>query len=582
MADANFHAQNWHTEAWKDKPWKKFQRVVFRLQKRIYRAEERGDRRTVHKLQALLQKSRAARFLAVRRVTQENRGKRTAGIDGVAFLKPSERLILAENLKNMSNQADPIRRIYIPKPNKKEQRPLGIPTMKERARQTLVKFALEPQWEAKFEANSYGFRPGRSAHDAIAAIYSSINKLPKYVLDTDIENCFDRINHNYLLDKLNTYPSLRRQIKAWLKAGIMENQISSIPKAGTPQGSPLSPSLMNIALHGLEETIVNALPKTKNNLPWHPTLVRYADDLVILHRDLETLHYLRKEAENFLSTIGLRLKPSKTRITHTLEPHQGNVGFNFLGFEIRQYKVSKYRSGKNGDKSILGFKTVIKPSKESQLRHLESTGEIIKRYRGQSQDDLIRALTPIIVGWRNYYQHVVSKKVFSIMDHRLHQQLVSWTKWRHKHKSHRWRMYRYWHRISGRLEFSNQYKLPKHNDTEIKRHIKISGKCSPYDGDWLYWSRRLPAYQGLSPQKQKLLKRQNGKCEYCELYFKIDDHIQVHHIDRARENNHYTNLMLVHLSCHHIIHGSRDKTLQIEKPDDGNLSRPVLQRQEAG
>jgi RNA-directed DNA polymerase len=227
-----------HTEVWQDKPWKRFQRIVFRLQKRIYQAQQRHDRSTVHKLQRLLLASSAARHLAVRRVTQENRGKRTAGVDGVASLQPPERLRLASALQDLSGKGDPIRRVYVPKPGKHEQRPLGIPTMADRARQTLVTLALEPEWEAKFEPNAYGFRPGRSTHDAIGAIFLSIKHTPQYMLKADLEQCFERIDHAYLLAKLNTFSRLRRLIKSWLKAGIMEGEILTPSRAGTPQGGP--------------------------------------------------------------------------------------------------------------------------------------------------------------------------------------------------------------------------------------------------------------------------------------------------------------------------------------------------------
>jgi RNA-directed DNA polymerase len=201
-----------HTEAWQDKPWKQFQKIVFRLQKRIYQASKQGNKSLVHKLQRLLLTSRAAKYLAVRRVSQDNQGKRTPGIDGVALLNAKQKVALAESLI-LDAKAYPIRRILIPKPGKKEYRKLGIPTMRDRAKQALVKLTLEPEWEAKFEANSYGFRPGRSSHDAIAAVFSSIKQLPKYVLDADIEKCFDEISHAYLLDKLSTFSLLRRPFR---------------------------------------------------------------------------------------------------------------------------------------------------------------------------------------------------------------------------------------------------------------------------------------------------------------------------------------------------------------------------------
>jgi RNA-directed DNA polymerase len=318
------------TEDWKSLPWKKIQRNVFRLQKRIYRARRRGDFKTVHNLQRLLLRSWSARCLAVRQVTQDNRGKRTAGVDGVASLTPPQRLAYVRRLRNLSQAADKVRRTWLPKPNG-EQRPLGIPTMFDRAKQALVKLALEPEWEAVFEPNSYGFRPGRSAHDAIEAIFNFIRLKPKFVLDADIEKCFDRIDHQALLEKLATIQPVAALIRGWLKAGVVDQGVIHYPQAGTPQGGVLSPLLANVALHGLEEELTNACSKRNK-----PAVIRYADDLVILHPDLETLQMLKDKADGWLAKMGLRFNPRKTSITHTLNEHNGKVGFDFLGFNIRQ------------------------------------------------------------------------------------------------------------------------------------------------------------------------------------------------------------------------------------------------------
>jgi RNA-directed DNA polymerase len=270
---------------WNAVPWKEVERNVFKLQKRIYQASSRGDVRRVRKLQRLMMNSRAARLLAVRRVAQDNQGNKTAGVDGVRSLTPKERLALSETLR-VDGSSKPVRRVWIPKPGTEEERPLGIPTMKDRAVQSLVKLALEPEWEARFEPNSYGFRPGRSCHDAIEAIFNAIRFKPKWVLDADIAKCFDRISHEELLRRVNTGPALRRQIKSWLRAGILDNGRLFPSTAGTPQGGAISPLLANIALHGLETAITKAYPPKWNRLG--PITVRYADDCAPRRRGKET------------------------------------------------------------------------------------------------------------------------------------------------------------------------------------------------------------------------------------------------------------------------------------------------------
>ena len=555
MADAEARSAT-HTEAWQDKPWTKFQRIVFRLQKRIYRASQRQDQRTVHKLQRLLLRSSAARHLAVRRVTQENQGKRTAGVDGIASLTPKQRNRLAEDLRTLERKPRPVRRVYINKANG-EQRGLGIATMRDRAAQTLVKLALEPEWEARFEPNSYGFRPGRSPHDAISATFTGISKVPKYVLDADIEQCFDRIEQGVVVGKLHTFGRLRRLIKAWLRAGILDEEVFVPTPRGVPQGSPLSPLLLNVALHGLEEHLCASVPCVKDRLSWRPSVIRFADDLLILHRDLETLKQLKQEAEVWLAQVGLRFKPSKTRIRHTLEAYQGQIGFDFLGFEIRQYKVGKHRRGRQG--ATGRFQTRCRPSKTAQRRHVDQMRAVLRAYRGRSQDALIARLNPIIQGWSRYYQHVGSARDLARMDDVLWYQLVSWARWRHRGKGRAWRAKRYWHRRGTRRVFAATAVLALHSDTTYVRHTKVQGRRSPFDGDWCYWGQRLRRYAGLPAGKGALLHRQQGKCVHCGLYLMASDRMEVHHLDGNRKNNAGWNRVLVHLHCHDQVHGISDK-----------------------
>jgi RNA-directed DNA polymerase len=550
------------TVEWNQVNWRKLERKVYKLQKRIYRASQRGDVKTIRRLQKTLMKSWSARALSVRRVTQDNTGKKTAGVDGIKSLSPAARLKLVNNLK-MGSNVSPTRRVWIPKPGTEEKRPLGIPTMKDRALQALVKLALEPEWEARFEPNSYGFRPGRSCQDAIKQIFTVISQKAKYVLDADIAKCFDRIDHEVLLNKLNTFPTIRRQVRAWLKAGVMDNMQYFETSEGTPQGGVISPLLANIALHGMEERVRQfalTLKGRKLDNVRNLNLIRYADDFVILHEDITVVQRCKGIISEWLNGIGLELKPSKTRIAHTLEQYgQEKPGFDFLGFTIRQFPAGRHQSGKTSKGKPLGFKTIITPSNQKQKVHYDQIAEVIRTHKATPQGALIKHLNPIIRGWANYFATVVSKEAYAELDHLTYQKLEAWANRRHPNKGKRWVKDRYWHTygernwvFATRKGNTKPLRLLSHADTPIVRHVKVKGESSPYDGNLVYWSTRMGNNPEMPSRVAKLLKKQKGKCAHCGLFFREDDVMEVdHRIPKSQGGkDSYDNWDLLHRHCH--------------------------------
>jgi RNA-directed DNA polymerase len=564
------------TEGWRQIAWKQVEQTVFKLQQRIYTASRCGDVKRVRKLQKTLLRSWSARVLAVRRVTQDNQGKKTAGIDGVRSVPPAARLDLAADLK-LSNRAAPTRRVWIPKPGKTEKRPLGIPTMRDRSLQALVKSALEPEWEARFEPNSYGFRPGRSCHDAIRQIKNGVHRQAKFVLDADIAQCFDRIDHCYVLNKLNIQGQLRRQIKAWLKAGVVDMGTWQATELGTPQGGVLSPLLANIALHGLEERIKTEFPCDLSRrirgsyakygyMVGQPMVIRYADDFVILSEEYQVIQRCRSVLMEWLQDIGLALRPDKTRLTHTLDPvlsEDGRAGFDFLGHHIQQYPTGKYHAAKVSPQKRLSFKTLITPTKQASKAHQAVIGKIVHQFIAAPQAALIRALNPVIRGWTRFYKVSNAQHVgeLSRQDHLMYLKLRRWAK--RRCKSIKTGTHKYWKTIGNNhwvftsaTDLGDPPRLLQHKQfgSNINAYVKVKGDKSPYDGDWIYWSTRQGQYPDIPRQQASLLKRQQGKCAWCDLCFRTGDVLEIdHQIPRScGGKDEWLNQQLLHRHCHDV------------------------------
>ena len=528
---------------WEAIDWQKALAYVKKLQVRIVKAQKEGHYSKVKSLQWLLTHSFYSKALAVKRVTS-NQGKRTSGVDHELWLTPQAKFNAISKLNRRGYHPQPLRRHYIPKKNGK-MRPLGIPTMTDRAMQTLYKFSLEPIAETYADPNSYGFRIGRSTHDAIEQCFTDLNKgkSPEWILEGDIKGCFDHISHEWLLENV---PMDTQILAKWLKCGYVETRKLFPTDEGAPQGGTISPTLMNMTLDGLERLLQERLPtRQKVNGRTHfnkLNFVRYADDFIITG---ESPEFLRDKVlpivKEFLTERGLQLSEEKTVITHIED------GFDFLGKNIRKY---------NG-------KLLIKPSKTSVKSFLRKVRDIIKGNKSTKQETLIRKLNPVIRGWVNNQRYVVSSKVFSRVDYEIYKCLWQWAKRRHKKKSHRWIAQKYWHHIGSRqwtfsVPYENQNagseslycKLEYATDTKIIRFKKIVAEANPFDEYWTDYFEEREGEKLLNSTKgrEKLLtiwRRQGHHCPVCGDRITAETGFKVH--TPVGQNS---RKIMVHKECH--------------------------------
>jgi len=541
------------TTNWRSVNWRQANKVVRQLRQRIFRATQEGKWKKVRSLQKLLMRSYSNILVSVRRVTQTNQGKNTPRVDKLVVKTPEARGILVDILtKYIPWKPLPTFRVYIPKSNGK-QRPLGIPCLIDRCLQAVVKNALEPAWEAVFEGSSYGFRPGKSAHDAIGKIYiiGCPHRKNKWVVDADIKGCFDNIDHDFLMKAIGNFPA-RKLIHQWLKSGYMENGAFYDTMTGTPQGGIVSPLLANIALHGMEEAL-GVKYNNRGEIISQRTIIRYADDFVVFCESREDAQKSVDLLQRWMKYRGLSLSDEKTKIVHLKE------GFDFLGFNIRHYQVTN---------TATGWKLLIKPSKESMQKIRDKLRQVWQQHKSQNVDALIGKLNPIIRGWANYFRIGVSFEAFSSLDNWMHHREKRYALRMHPNKTDEWRNQRYWGKLNegredcwvfGNVQSGNY--LLKFRWTNIDRHVLVKGKSSPDDPSLKkYWQQRYKAKASeLNASSQKIAKKQNYRCPVCSESLFNGEEIHTHHLIPRHQGGKdtYANLQLMHLFCHQILHAQR-------------------------
>lgn len=556
--------------SWDNIEWAQTYSKIRRIQRRIYKASQLSETKKVWFLQKQLITSPQAKLIAVQMATTLNKGKNTFGIGGYLFTSSDEKLNMAKRLE-VNGKANTLKSVWLPKAGKTEKRPLGMPIVQDRAKQALCKLALEPEWEAKFEPNSYGFRPGRRPHDAIEAVFLNLRHgTDKFVFNASIRPCLKKVDHDTLLSKIQTFHLMETQIRSWLVAGVLD-ELAKSPRTSmftmdAPQGGIISPLLCNIALHGLENHLVEFVEKLK--IKPHPNattgkrtkraalgFVRYAKDFVMLHRNPTIMDLLIKEIESWLAKMGLETFGEKAK------PKPASQSLDFLGFQVTY--VNKHNQ----------FRVKIVPSKKSCQAIVEKTRQCISRNKASSAFKLIIKLRPILLGWGNYFKYCECSNTFMKIDNMVYQQIRAWVFRRAirqgrmavkqkyfpegRHYKFQGRVYNPNWILNGTEAQKGHSKprtafLPKVQWIKSEKYVKVKATASVYDGNHVYWATRASMHSPYSTRVKNLLMQQNRRCGYCKAPFTITDFMEIDHkIPQFKGGRDvYENLQLLHAYCH--------------------------------